>query len=201
MTVMIIIVMILVVSAMFFLLAPSLPASSSILDESSDVVAIKIHETNFYPLLQPYHDLVRVSVQRLNGNELLLLVELSGDPNLNTTFETVYIWVIDYPTITGNQRYTVLIPHFPQEFGFSPGWHIAIFDNKEEKYVVPMERIGTMPNNKVEVNIDPKLIGNPPFFWWQTYVMIRVDPNFDKSPDFLIDGAPDNSNILLFPFS
>ncbi|MEE8132277.1 MAG: hypothetical protein V3T40_01730 [Nitrososphaerales archaeon] len=196
-----IIAVILGVFAVFIMLAPSIPAHSSIKDEILDAVAIRTHETNYVPLVQSYHDIVEASVQRLNGNELMLTVELAGDPNFNTTYETVYIWEIDYPTLTGNQRYTAIVPHFPAELGLSTGWHIAIFDNKEEMYVVPLESIEPMPKNKVEVNIDPNLIGNPPFFWWQVFVMARVDTQFDRPPDFLMDSAPDNYNALLRPFT
>lgn len=185
----------------FLLIAPGIPASSSAKDAVGDAIAIRMHETGFDPMVQPYHDITGASIQRLNGNELLLTAELAGDPNNNTTYETVYIWVIDYPTVTGNQRYTVIVPHFPPELGLSEGWHIAIFDNNAERYVVPLTSIGQMPDNKVEVNIDPTLVGNPPFFWWQVFVMVRVDTEFDRPPDYLIDSTPDNSTVLLWPFT
>ncbi len=184
--------------ATFMVIAPNIPASSSIKDRVNDAVAVRIHETNADPLVQPYHDIVSATVKRLNSNELLLTAELAGDANFNTTYETVYVWVIDYLTLTGNQRYTVIVPHLPPEFGLSTGWHIAIFDNNAERYVVPLESIDPMPENKVEVKIDPNLIGNPPFFWWQTFTMVRVEPQFDRPPDFLMDSAPDNSTMLFW---
>ncbi|MFQ5941164.1 MAG: hypothetical protein ACE5KA_05640 [Nitrososphaerales archaeon] len=186
---------------LFMLLGPSVGASSSTRDGVNDARAIRIHETNADPLVQPYHDIVKASMQRLNGNELVLTVELAGDPNFNTTYESVYICVIDYPTVTGNQRYTIIVPHFSPELGVSSGWHIAIFDNKVERYVVPLESVNTMPKDRVEVNIGPDLIGNPPFFWWQAFVMVRVEQQFDRPPDFLLDSTPDNSNVLLWPFT
>lgn len=183
-----------------FALLTSIPLSSSIDDPVNDAVPVRIHETGEDPLVQPYHDIVRADVKRMNSDELLLTVEVNGDPNFNTRYETVYVWVIEYTGITGNQKYTVIVPHFPEELGLS-GWHVAIFDNKAERYVVPLKSIGSMPENKVEVNIDPDLIGNPLFFSWQTFVMVRAEPRFDRPPDFLMDSAPDSSNVLVTPFT
>ena len=199
--VIVVVAVVLAALAAFILLVPNVPATSSINDRINDAVAVRIHETGADPLVQPYHDIASASVKRLNGKELLLTLELAGDPNFNTLYETVYIWVIDYPTVTGNQRYTVIVPHFPPELGLSTGWNIAIFDNRAERYVVPLKSIGSMTENKIEVNIDPDLIGNPLFFWWQSFVMVRVEPQFDRPPDFLMDSAPDNSTVLLWPFT
>jgi hypothetical protein len=57
-----------------------------------------------------------------------------------------------------------------------------------------------MPENKVEVNIDPNLIGSPAFFWWQVYVMVGVDTATHGAPDFLMDSAPEDPAMLL-PFT
>jgi len=189
------------VLASFLLLAPNVSASSGVKDAIGDAVPVQIHQTNIEPIVQSYHDIVSAGAKRLNAKELLLTVEVAGDPNQNSQYETVYIWVIDYPTITGNQRYTVIIPHFPPELGLQvTGWHASIFDNKANSYVTPMYGIGAMSENKVEINIDPKLIGNPAFFWWQVYVMVGVDTATHNAPDFLIDSAPENS-IMLLPFT
>jgi hypothetical protein len=186
--------------AVFTLLAAGAPASSVIDDRSGDAFAAAVGETGGGIVVQSYHDIVRASVHRLNGNELILSVELSGDPNFNAEYETVYIWVLDYPGMTGNKRYTIIVPHFPPGFASSTGWHIAIFDNNAQRYSVPLKSIGSMPENRVEVNIDPRIIGSPPIFWWQVYVMVRVDQQFEKPPDYLIDSAPDNFNALVWPF-
>ncbi|MEM2760163.1 MAG: hypothetical protein QXU32_03290 [Nitrososphaerales archaeon] len=196
----VIIAIVLVSIGAFVLISPNIPARSSVNDAVGDAVPVRVHETALEPVLQPYHDIRSASVQRLNGKELVLTLELLGDPNLNTEHEIVYIWVMEYPTIVGTQRYTIIVPHFPSELGLSAGWHIAIFDNNAQRYVVPLKSIGSMPG-KVEVNIDPKLMGNPSFFWWQAFVMIRVELQFDRPPDFLVDSAPDNYTVLLGPFS
>ena len=189
------------VLASFLLLAPNISASSSVKDAIGDATAVQIHQTNIEPIVQGYHDIVSASVKRLNAKELLLTVEVAGDPNQNSPYETVYIWVIDYPTITGNQRYTIIVPHFPPELGLQvTGWHASIFDNKANRYVTPMYGIGAMSENKVKINIDPKLIGAPAFFWWQVYVMVGVDTATHNAPDFLMDNAPENS-IMLVPFT
>ena len=188
--------------ASFLLLAPRVSAHSSIDDKVDDASPIPIYEKNIEPVAQDYHDIVSASVQRLNAKELLLTVEVAGDPNQNTPYETVYIWVIDYPTITGNQRYTIVIPNFPPEFGLRPtGWHVAIFDDKANRWVVPLRSIGSMQENRVEVNIDPALIGSPALFWWQVYVMVGVDTATHEPPDFLMDSTPEDSSVMLVPFT
>lgn len=189
------------VIASFLLFAPSVSASSSVKDAIGDAAPVQIHHTNIEPTVQGYHDILSANVKRLNANELLLAVEVAGDPNQNSNYETVYIWVIDYPTMTGNQRYTIIIPHFPPELGLQvTGWHASIFDNKANRYVTPMYGIGEMSENKVEINIDPELIGQPAFFWWQVFVMVGVDTATHNAPDFLMDSAPENS-IMILPFT
>ena len=189
------------ISGSILLLAPNVSASSSVKDAVGDAAASQVYETNIEPTVQDYHDIVGASVKRLSAKELVLTVELAGDPNRNSPYETVYIGVIDYPAITGNQRYTIIIPHFPPELGLQvTGWHATIFDNKANRYVTSTYPLGEMPENKVEVIIDPSLIGNPAFFWWQVYVMVGVDTATHNAPDFLIDSAPENS-IMLVPFT
>jgi len=188
------------VSGSILLLAPNVSASSSVKDAVGDAIASQVYETSIEPSVQDYHDIVGASVKRLNAEEMLLTVEVAGDPNQNSPYETVYIWVIDYPTITGNQRYTIIIPHFPPELGLQvTGWHATIFDNKANKYVTSLYGIGEMSENKVEIKIDPKLIGNPAFFWWQVYVMVGVDTATHDAPDFLMDSI--ENSILLAPFT
>ena len=185
----------------FLLLAPSVSASSGVKDATGDAIPVQIYYTSMEPTVQGYHDIVGASVKRLNAKELLLTVEVAGDPNQNLPYETVYIWVIDYPTIIGNQRYTIIVPHFPPELGLQvTGWHASIFNNNANSYVTPMYNIGAMSENKVEINIDPKLIGSPAFFWWQIYVMVGVDTATHNPPDFLMDYAPENP-IMLVPFT
>lgn len=185
----------------FLLLAPNVSASSNVKDAIGDATPVQIYQTNIEPMLQGYHDIVSASVNRLNAKEVLLSVEVVGDPNQNSPYETVYIWVIDYPTITGSQRYTIIVPHFPSELGLQvTGWHASIFDNKANRYITPMYGIGAMSENKVEINIDPELIGSPAFFWWQIYVMVGVDTATHNAPDYLMDSAPENP-VMLVPFT
>lgn len=190
------------VLASFLLLAPNVSARSSIDDKVGDASPTPIYEKNVEPVVQDYHDIVSASVQRLNAKELLLTIEVAGDPNQNTPYETVYIWVIDYPTITGNQRYTIVIPNFTPELGLQQtGWNVAIFDDKANRWVVPLRSIGSMQENRVEINIEPALIGSPALFWWQVYVMVGVDTGTHEPPDFLMDTAPEDSSVMLVPFT
>ena len=183
------------------LLAPNFPASSSVKDAVGDATPSQVYYTNIEPTVQGYHDIVGASAKRLNADELVLTIEVADDPNLNSPYETVYMWVIDYPTLTGNQRYTIIIPHFPPQLGLEvTGWYATIFDNKANMYVTTTYPIGEMSDNKVDLKIDPELIGNPAFFWWQVYVMVGVDTVTHGSPDFVMDSTPDDS-VMLLPFT
>jgi hypothetical protein len=188
------------ISGSVLLLAPNVSAASSTKDAVGDAVASQVYETNIEPTVQDYHDIVSASAKRLNAKELVLMVEVAGDPNQNSPYETVYIWVIDYPRITGNQRYTIIIPHFPTELGLqATGWYATIFDNNAQSYVVPTYAVGEMLDNKVQITIDPTLIGNPAFFWWRVYVMVGVDTATHDAPDFLMDSI--ENSVMLVPFT
>jgi hypothetical protein len=53
-----------------------------------------------------------------------------------------------------------------------------------------------MPKNKVQVFIDPTLIGSPHSFSYMTCVMVRVNSTFlNKAPDYLMDSVPNNNSF------
>jgi hypothetical protein len=73
---------------------------------------------------------------------------------------------------------------------------MAVFNNTANTYTLPLAKISNMPKNKVQVFIDPSLIGNPSSFNYMTCVMVRVNSTFlNKSPDYLMDSVPHNDGF------
>ena len=132
-------------------------------------------------------------------------MELAGDANINENYETVYLWLIYIPTTNDNvaskvdkefQIYTLIIPNFGANSNFrnnEAGWYLAVFNNTNNVYTLPLAKISDMPKNKVQVFIDPIFIGNPSNFNYTVSSMIRVNDTFlDKPPDYFVDFAPDD---------
>lgn len=122
---------------------------------------------------------------------------MNGDPNQNKKFEAAYLWLLNYitPINKGDRIYTVIIPNFANSSNFkNKGWYLAIYNNTNNEYTLPLSRIKDMPNDKVEVSIDSILIGNILNFNYTTAVMIRVTDTFlAKPPDYLVDSSPDDN--------
>ena len=117
--------------------------------------------------------------------------------------ETVYLWLIYYTAGTdaastadkADQLYIIIIPNFvaSSNLNIEEGWYLAIFNNTNNSYTLPLSRISDMPKNKVQVFIDPIFIGNPSSsFNYIVSSMIRVNSTFLKPPDYLVDSAPNN---------
>ena len=76
------------------------------------------------------------------------------------------------------------------------GWYMAVFNNTADTYTLPLAKISNMPKNKVQVFIDPSLIGSPSSFNYMTCVMVRVNSTFlNKPPDYLMDSVPHNDRF------
>ena len=71
---------------------------------------------------------------------------------------------------------------------------MAIFNNTNVSYTLPLSKISDMPKDKVQVFIDPAFLGNPPSsFNYIVSAMIRVNSTFlDKPPDYIVDSVPNN---------
>jgi hypothetical protein len=172
-------------------------------DSIGDAKLIPLYKTDIFPKVRDYHDILSAEVNKVNkddnGNNLLLTIDLARDANKNEKYETVYLWFINYNNSlngTNQQKsYTVIIPNFAVDSNFKNkhGWYLAIFNNTNNSYTLPLSKISDMPKNKVQVFIDPDFIGNPPSFNYLVSVMIRVNSTFlNKPPDYLVDSAPDN---------
>jgi hypothetical protein len=179
-------------------------SSSEIRDARGDVKPIQIYRTKIIPEIKDYYDILSARVQKVN-DKLIFSMDLAGDPNKNEKYETAYIWLLYYNTgntdrsSPGHEEriYTLIVPNFAPDSNFSlKGWYMVVFNNTANTYVLPLARISDMPKDKVQVFIDPSLIGSPSSFNYMTCVVVRVNSTFlNKEPDYLMDSAPDNDRF------
>jgi hypothetical protein len=181
------------------------PSSSNRIEDSTeDVKLIRIYSTKILPVVRDYHDIISASVNKIDdGNKMILTMDLAGDANKNEKYETVYLWLIYYTSnLHGRnqqQLYTVIIPNFPSDSNFENknGWYLTIFNNTDSTYTLPLSKISAMPNNKVQVFVDPAFIGNPQSFNYVVSTMVRVNSTYlNKPPDYLVDSAPDGNELF-----
>jgi hypothetical protein len=216
----------LIISVLFLFLLTSIVSSSievtaaifqgqddngKIKDNMEDIKLIVLHKTNVVPEVRDYHDILSIDINKVNDNKMLFTIELAGDANKNENYETVYVWLIYYYTTNASalnvasnaekefHLYTIIIPNFGAGSSFGnkeEGWYLAIFNNTNNSYTLPLSRISDMPTNKVQVFIDPIFVGNPSStFNYSVSSMIRVNNTIlDKPPDYLVDYVPDNFN-------
>jgi hypothetical protein len=181
------------------------PASGSeIKGVRADVTPIQIYRSIITPEVKDYYDILSVSVMKTN-NKLTFTMDLAGDSNKNEKYETAYIWLLYYnayginriSTSNNEQIYTLIIPNFSPNSDFSlKGWYMAVFNNTAGTYTLPLAKISNMPKNKVQVFIDPSLIGTLSSFNYMTCVMVRVNSTFlSKPPDYLMDSVPHNDRF------
>jgi hypothetical protein len=178
--------------------------SSEINGARGDVTPIQIYRSSIIPKVEDYYDILSISVTRIN-NRLTFTINLAGDANKSEKYETAYIWLLFYNTSDINrilalhkeQFYTLIIPNFAINSNFSlKGWYMAVFNNTANSYTLPLAKISDMPKNKVQVFIDPSLIGSPQSFSYMTSVMVRINSTFlNKAPDYLMDSVPHNNSF------
>lgn len=178
--------------------------SSEIKGVRGDVTPIQIYRSNITPEVKDYYDILSVSVMKIN-NKLTFTMDLAGDSNKNEEYETAYIWLLYYnasginriSTSNNEQVYTLIIPNFGLDSDFSlKGWYIAVFNNTADTYTLPIAKISNMPKDKVQVFIDPSLIGSPSSFNYMTCVMVRVNSTLlNKPPDYIMDSVPHNERF------
>jgi hypothetical protein len=170
-----------------------------------DVTPIQIYRSTITPEVKDYYDIISANMMKIS-NKLTFTMDLAGDANKNEKYETAYVWLLYYNTTDANrssisknneQVYTLIIPNFASNSDFSlKGWYIAIYNNTANTYTLPLAKISNMPKNKVQVFIDPSLIGSPSSFNYMTCVMVRVNSTFlNKPPDYLMDSVPHNERF------
>jgi hypothetical protein len=139
--------------------------NNKIQDSRGDAQLIPLYKTDIFPKVRDYHDVLSAEVNKVskdsNGNNLLLLtIDLAGDANKNEKYETVYLWFINYnDSLNGKDQqksYTVIIPNFAVDSNFKNkhGWYLAIFNNTNNSYTLPLSKISDMPKNIRKTTID-----------------------------------------------
>ncbi len=147
-------------------------SSNRIKDSTEDVKLISIYNTKILPVVRDYHDIISASVNKIDdGNKMIFTIDLAGDANKNEKYEIVYLWLIYYTSNLDarnqqQQFYALIIPNFPSSSNFENknGWYLAIFNKTDSTYTLPLSKISSMPENKVQVFVDPTFIGNPQSF-------------------------------------
>ncbi|HEY6536740.1 MAG TPA: hypothetical protein VIY08_13220 [Candidatus Nitrosocosmicus sp.] len=189
---------------------------SYINNTGSEIKPVQIYRTNIIPDFKNYYEILSASVNYTNKNLLTFSMNLAGDPNKNKNeeVETAYIWLLYY-NIFGNdnnnhktqkhddfvkkqQIYTLIISNFGLKSKFKlKGWYAAIFNNTNNRYVIPLSKItNNMSNNQVKISISPYLIGNPILFNYLTSVMVRVNSTFlNKPPDYVMYSIPNDNSF------
>lgn len=169
------------------------------IDAKYDTKLITLDKTTQMPEIHGFYDIVSTQISKMYNNDLIFTINLDDDPNKHKKYESTYLWLISHldPLNDHNQVFTIIIPNFGSESNFRiKGWYLAIYDNINNKYSLPLSRIDKMTDNKVEITIDPNFIGGILDFNYTTAVMIRVNDTFlDKQPDYLIDSSPDDNTF------
>ncbi|MGE3858990.1 MAG: hypothetical protein AB7F53_03280 [Nitrososphaeraceae archaeon] len=176
-------------------------------DNMGDTKLINLHKTDVVPKVRDFHDILSIDINKVNDNKIIFTIELAGDANKNEKYETVYVWLVYYYTtiddindLSSNENrfrlYTILIPNFGSGSNFEDkeGWYLAIYNNTNNSYILPLSKISNMPKNKIQVFTDPIFFGNPSSnFNFSVSSLIRVNNTFlDKPPDYLVDYVPDS---------
>ena len=182
----------------------------------SEIKPVQIYKTNIIPDFKNYYEIQSASVNYTNKNLLTFSMNLAGDPNKNKNeeVETTYIWLLYYNRcgndnnnhiktqqdnfVEKQQIYTLIISNFGLKSKFKlKGWYAAIFNNTNNRYVIPLSKItNNMSNNQVKISISPYLIGNPILFNYLTSVMVRVNSTFlNKPPDYVMYSIPNDNSF------
>ncbi len=176
-------------------------------DNMGDTKLINLHKTDVVPEVRDFHDILSIDINKVNDNKIIFTIELAGDANKNEKYETVYVWLVYYYTTIDDindlsssenrfRLYTILIPNFGSGSNFEDkeGWYLAIYNNTNNSYTLPLSKISNMPKNKIQVFTDPIFFGNPSSnFNFSVSSLIRVNNTFlDKPPDYLVDYVPDS---------
>lgn len=171
----------------------------STVDAKYDTQLVTLYKTVQMPEIHGFHDIVSTQIDKETNGNLIFTITLDDNPNKNKKYETTYLWLLSSldPITNKNKIYTVIIPHFGSDSNFiNKGWYLAVYDNIDNKYSLPLIRINNMTENRVEIAIDPIFLGDISNFNYTTAVMIRVNDTYlDKQPDYLIDSSPDDNNF------
>lgn len=192
--------MLIAAGMLLLLLMMNLTWVSGTSDAKDDVYALPIYPNRPVPEVGGYHDILSASV-RMNGGGLLFSIEVADSiEHYREGYEVVYIWSIECITQSLQKReYKLIVPYFPEEQGLSvKGWYLALFDASSNEWLIPMLKIDDgMKGDRVDVDLDRRVIGSPVLIWWSVDVMVNVDTHVHGQPDYLMDSAPDNGKVMM----
>ena len=182
----------------------------SVISKKGDVQPLQIYKTPIIPKFKDYYDILSASVNYTNSKLLVFSMDLAGNPNQNKIYETAYIWLLYYNNNSGNnipkvssanhnkeQIYTLIISNYGTDSKFKlKGWYMAIFNNTNNSYTLPLVKIPNMTENNVKVYVPPYLLGNPSLVHYLASVMVRVNSTFlNKPPDYVMDSVPHDNKF------
>jgi hypothetical protein len=184
---------------------------ASVISKKDDVQPIQIYKTPIIPKFEDYYDILSASVNYTNNKLLVFSMDLAGNPNNNKIYETAYIWLLYNNNNSGNnipkvssanhnnkeQIYTLIISNFGPDSKFKlKGWYMAVFNNTNNSYTLPLVKIPNMSDNNVKAYVPPYLLGNPSLVNYLASVLVRVNSTFlNKPPDYVMDSVPHDNKF------
>jgi hypothetical protein len=179
---------------------------SVVYDNDNDAYALPLFTGKVIPEVMGFHDISTLTFKR--GYDMLTLsIKVKGDITSisNYRYETVYIWEMEHIDILlSKKHYIIVLPYFPEGhvIGYN-GWYIAVYDASSNRWIVPMISIDSPvsssssgSSNTISIGIPTSIVGSPLLILsYRVSVMVNVDTQVDPMPDYIMDTAPDNSNL------
>jgi hypothetical protein len=179
---------------------------SVVYDNDNDAYALPLFTGKVIPEVMGFHDISTLTFKR--GYDMLTLsIKVKGDITSisNYRYETVYIWEMEHIDILlSKKHYIIVLPYFPEGhvIGYN-GWYIAVYDASSNRWIVPMISIdnpvsssSSGSSNTISIGIPTSIVGSPLLILsYRVSVMVNVDTQVNPMPDYIMDTAPDNSNL------
>jgi len=179
---------------------------SVVYDNDNDAYALPLFTGKVIPEVMGFHDISTLTFKR--GYDMLTLsIKVKGDITSisNYRYETVYIWEMEHIDILlSKKHYIIVLPYFPEGhvIGYN-GWYIAVYDASSNRWIVPMISIddpvsssSSGSSNTISIGIPTSVVGSPLLILsYRVSVMVNVDTQVNPMPDYIMDTAPDNSNL------
>jgi hypothetical protein len=179
---------------------------SVVYDNDNDAYALPLFTGKVIPEVMGFHDISTLTFKR--GYDMLTLsIKVKGDITSisNYRYETVYIWEMEHIDILlSKKHYIIVLPYFPEGhvIGYN-GWYIAVYDASSNRWIVPMISIDSPvsssssgSSNTISIGIPTSIVGSPLLILsYRVSVMVNVDTQVNPMPDYIMDTAPDNSNL------
>ncbi len=177
---------------------------SVVYDNDNDAYALPLFTGKVIPEVMDFHDISTLAFKR--GYDMLTIsIKVKGDITSisNYRYETVYILEMEHIDILlSKKHYIIVLPYFPEGhvIGYN-GWYIAVYDASSNRWIVPMISIdspvgSSSSSNTISISIPTSIVGSPLLILsYKVIVMVNVDTQVNPMPDYIMDTAPDNSNL------